>query len=460
MTKQLSFEPRVTQADRLRTLNTFAVDLMAIPNVDDLLWYVAQNVVGQLGFVDCVIYLANEAETSLTQAAAWGEKNPYGRQIINPLVIPFGHGITGQVAQTRQAVIVGDLLQDSNYIADTQPARSEICVPLMSGDRVLGVIDSEDPELDAFGEAEQEILSTVAAMTSAKMQLLAETRTSQRRYQDLMEAHAQLTNETSNRKALEAELFEARKLEAVGRLTGKFAHEFNGLLTAISGNAELLELSDAASTPEAQESLDNLKTSAAKGAKLIQDMLAFAQKTRLSPQEVNLNSLVLAACGRFDAPIRSAIETDLQGDLWPITVDPSAAQNIVAHLARNGIEANGPDGALKIKTENLFYTFAEARRYPSDLTPGRYVRLSVTDQGDGIPESQLNQIFDPFFTTKNVGAGTGLGLSVVLGVMRQSGGTVNVRSHAGEGATFELYFPARARTPMTPAEHRSAPGPR
>ncbi|MEM0930774.1 MAG: ATP-binding protein, partial [Pseudomonadota bacterium] len=135
-------------------------------------------------------------------------------------------------------------------------------------------------------------------------------------------------------------------------------------------------------------------------------------------------------------------------DLWPISVDPIAIQNIVQRLALNGFEANKDAGIVKIATENVFHTLAEDRQFPSELLPGRYVRLSVSDQGNGIPEKYQDQIFDPFFTTKDVGQGTGLGLSVVLGVMRQSGGTVAVRSAIGEGSTFELYFPA--------CTHRSA----
>lgn len=437
----------VNDADTLRTLNTFAVDLMSIRNVEDLLWYVAQNVVGRLGFVDCVIYLSNDEETELTQAAAWGEKNPFGRQILNPLVIPFGNGITGEVAKTRKSVIVDDLLTETNYIADTQIARSEICVPLISGDRVLGVIDSEHPDFAAFGEGELEILSTVAAMTSAKIDLLAETRTSQRRYEDLMEAHAELTRETNNRKTLEAELFEARQLEAIGRLTGRFAHEFNGLLTVIAGNMELLELST--SPDDAAELRGNVTAASARGAELIKDMLAFAQQTRLKPETLSLNTLVSTVCASFDAALQPRLAQSLASDVWPVAVDPVAIQNIVHRLARNGFEANEEGGGVHVATENVFHTLAEDRRFPSDLTPGRYVRLSVTDEGAGIPEKYQSQIFNPFFTTKDVGEGTGLGLSVVLGVMRQSGGAVAVRSAPGKGSTFELYFPAATPEPAT-----------
>ncbi|NVO29005.1 GAF domain-containing protein [Donghicola sp. C2-DW-16] len=424
----------------LRTLNTFAVDLMSIPCVEDLFWYVAQNVVGKLGFVDCVIYQANDAQSDLTQVAAWGEKNPYGRNIINPLVIPFGRGITGQVAQSRKPIIVDDLLNGVDYIADTEPARSEICVPLICAGRIAGVIDSEHPDFAAFGEPELEILSTVAAMTSAKLELLAETERSQRRYEDLVIAHTQLTRETKNRKALEAKLFEARKQDAIGRLAGRFAHEFNNLLTVIAGNIELLELD--APDVGAQDSLQDARSASERGAQLIRDMLAFAQRTRLVPETLDLNGAVSGFCQDSERLLSRQVEQNLARDLWPISVDPAALENMLLALTLNGIEAMPEDGTLTITTQNIFHTLAKGQHFPADLTPGRYVRLSVTDHGNGIAAEHLTQIFDPFFTTKTVGEGTGLGLSMVMGVMRQSGGTVTVHSEVSQGSTFDLYFPA------------------
>ena len=431
---------RASEAQMLRTLNTFAVDLMSIPSVEDLFWYVAQNVVGKLGFVDCVIYQADKGQTELTQAAAWGEKNPYGRNIINPLNIPFGCGITGRVAQSRKPIIVGDLLKDKNYIADTEPARSEICVPLICGGRIAGVIDSEHPDIAVFDEGELEILTTVAAMMSAKLELLEETDRSQERYEDLVVAHAQLTQETNTRKALEAKLFESRKQEAIGRLTGRFAHEFNNLLTVISGNIELLALD----VPDARalETLRDVKTASARGAQLIRDMLAFAQRTRLTPETVDMNRLVSALRGDFEQSLSRPVERNLANNLWPVTADPAAVENMLLALALNGIEAMPKGGSLKITTENIFHTLSEGQYFPFELTPGRYVRLSVSDQGTGISPDHLPQIFDPFFTTKIFGEGTGLGLSMVLGIMRQSGGTVAVQSEVGQGSSFKLYFPA------------------
>ncbi len=429
-----------TDASMLRTLNTFAVDLIQIPNVEELFWYVAQNVVGRLNFPDCVIYRADEAQTSLMQVAAWGNKNPYGRNILNPLVIPFGRGITGKVAQSMAPVIIDDLLTDQNYIPDTQPARSEICVPLMFRGRVVGVIDSEHPEPNAFGEAALEILTTVAAMTSAKLELLAESQQSSQRYSDLVAAHAQLVQEVDTRKALESKLSEARRLEGIGRLAGRFAHEFNNLLTVLLGNLELLEAEG--SNPEAALYLREARTSGNRGARLVRDMLAFAQRTRLEPADINLNDIVLDFAASPDARSSDRLTLLTAENPWPLHADRRAITDALRHLVSNAMDAMGPQGAVQIRTENILHTLNGATGPSENPPPGRYVCLCVSDTGVGIPADRLSQVFDPFYTSKPCGVGTGLGLSIVKGLTQQSGGYVSVVSEVGKGSTFTLTFPA------------------
>ncbi len=432
-------------ASALRALNAFAVDIIGIPNVDDLFWYVARNVVGRLNFVDCVIYQADDAQTHLVQVAALGEKNPYGRTIVNPLRIAFGDGITGKVAQTRRPVVIDDLLEDTSYIPDTQPARSEICVPLISRGRVVGVIDSEHPDIRAFGRSELEVLTTIAAMTCAKLELLAEVERSDDRYQQLVQSHVSLTQEITSRKALEAELANARKLEAIGRLTGGFAHSFNNLLTVISGNLELIDADRL--DPSALVCIDDARDAAAQGAKLIRDMLAFSQRMTLKPQRVDLNTLVRGSLARNGHTLSNEIGLDLADDLLPVHVDPVATEVALVNLMLNARDAMPRGGEIQIETVNVTYDgiddFGEDAAPSAELEPGRYARLRVRDAGEGIPPSVLDRIYDPFFTTKPVGKGsTGLGLSMVLGFMRQSGGAVVARPTDPQGTAFDLYFPA------------------
>jgi signal transduction histidine kinase len=432
------------EVSTMRTLNKFAVDLIQIPSIEDLFWYVAQNVVGKLNFVDCVIYQADDDQTSLRQVAAWGGKNPFGRNILNPLIIPFGRGITGQVAQTRKPIIVDDLRTDQNYIPDTEPARSEICVPLIFRGRVVGVIDSEHPQPNAFGAVELEILDTVAAMTGAKLELLAEAQRSAQRYRDLVASHERLSQEIGVRKALEARLHDARRMESIGKLTGRFAHEFNNLLTVVLGNLEIVL--EAPETAEVSQSLADAWRAAERGALLVQDMLSFAQRTRLNPVETDLNAIIHAFVQAL--PLLNGVVVDLALDeeLGLILVDTKALEQILSHLIDNAMTAVGDQGTVTIRTENVQKAMAGEVQgeMPGEmeLPPGRYVRVSVEDTGAGIPQERLSQIFDPFFTTKAVGKGTGLGLSIVRGLTQQSGGSVSVVSELEKGSTFHILFPA------------------
>nr|WP_280842532.1 ATP-binding protein [Sagittula salina] len=420
-----------------------------------MLWYVARNVVGKLNFVDCVIYQSDPARTELHQVAAWGEKNPYGRNILNPLIIPFGRGITGQVAQTQKPIVIEDLLQDHNYIPDTQVARSEICVPLVVRGEVVGVIDSEHPEPGAFGETELEILGTVAAMTSAKLELLAETERSADRYQDLVASHAQLTREITARKALEARLFEARKLEALGQLTGRFAHEFNNILTVVLGN---LELADAASDlPEdVAPCLAEAHEAAQRGARLMRDMLVFAQRTRLAPVVLEPDDFVTGFARVAGRRTACPLELDLGGAPWRIAMDRGALTDVLKNLVDNACDAMVAamdGGSVTLSTGQMTLELGEAPFPGVDLPPGRYVRFSVSDTGTGIPAQRREQIFDPFYTTKPVGAGTGLGLSIVRGFVQQSGGAVAVVSETDPtraGTTFHVLLPALPESTESP----------
>jgi PAS domain S-box-containing protein len=179
----------------LKILNDFAIEMFSIADETELAWHVAREVVGKLGFVDCVVYFADNDKNLLRQVAATGEKNPQGNELSSPLVIPVGAGVTGHVAETHQALIIDDLSKDSRYIPDIEPALSEICVPLLSGDQILGVIDCEDPRPGHFGQIHLELLTTVSAMASSRMDLLRKEkvlRQSEKNYRAIVEDQSEM----------------------------------------------------------------------------------------------------------------------------------------------------------------------------------------------------------------------------------------------------------------------------
>lgn len=193
--KSILNDENVGDRSSLKVLNTFAVELIRITDEEDLAWFVAREVVGELGFPECVVYYADDADEMLRQMAATGKKNPRDREILNRLEVPFGTGITGHVARTGKPTLVDDFHHDDHYIPDLEPARSGVCVPLLSGDRILGVIDCEHSQPGYFRPSHLELLTTVAAMTSSKLELMRKDqvlRENERNYRAIVEDQTEM----------------------------------------------------------------------------------------------------------------------------------------------------------------------------------------------------------------------------------------------------------------------------
>ncbi|TDN86485.1 PAS domain S-box-containing protein [Stakelama pacifica] len=255
----------------------------------------------------------------------------------------------------------------------------------------------------------------------------------------------------SRRKEAEEALHQAQKMEAVGKLTGGIAHDFNNLLQVILGYVDLLESRVDDSNRAARRAIEAIGTAADRGAKLTQQLLAFARKQELRDRLLNLNTLIGDFRPIIDRNLGDGVEvrTDLADDLWNCRLDPVQCEMALLNILSNARDAMHGKGVVQMKTENLVST--EEEPLAAGLAPGEYACLSIQDQGDGIAEETIDRIFDPFFSTKEVGQGTGLGLSMVYGFVRQSGGGVEARNVPDGGARFALYFP-RARG-MVEADH-------
>ncbi len=259
----------------------------------------------------------------------------------------------------------------------------------------------------------------------------------------------------AQRPELEAKLAQAKKLEAVGQLTGGVAHDFNNLLAVILGNLEF-----AKEELEADSSLhlllDPALRATKRGGELTQRLLSFSRRQALRPQTVDLDACVTGMTGMLRRTLGETIEIEpiIASGLWTCEVDPGQLENALLNLAVNARDAMPKGGRLTIETANIELDddYAAAQ---GDVTPGHYVRLSVTDTGTGIPSENIEHVFEPFFTTKGVGKGSGLGLSMVFGFAKQSGGHVTISSELGCGTTVQLYLP-QAEAPVQPAAQEPA----
>ena len=248
--------------------------------------------------------------------------------------------------------------------------------------------------------------------------------------------------DASEKKQAASSLQRAQKMEAIGQLTGGLAHDFNNLLTVIIGNLELLEgkLPDDRSTKRLSEAID----AARKGAGLTRQMLAFARKQELEPREVKVNDLVSGIAPLIARTIGEQIQlrADMMAGEPMAVIDPSQLESAILNLSINARDAMPRGGHLTIETQPVYLDQAYAERNP-DVTPGHYVMVAVSDTGTGMSPELLEKVFQPFFTTKELGRGSGLGLSMVYGFIKQSGGHIAVYSEVGHGTAIKMYLPRK-----------------
>jgi signal transduction histidine kinase len=240
------------------------------------------------------------------------------------------------------------------------------------------------------------------------------------------------------RRQLQGQLFHAQKMDAIGRLAGGVAHDFNNVLTAILGSAELLLLDTSADAP-GREEVGIIRDAASRAQHLIRQLLAFSSRQVLQPAVVDLNALVRDVGRMLRRLIGEdvTLTTEPAPDLGAVRVDPAQIEQVLVNLVVNARDAMPDGGRLTIRTANVDAPSAES----GDLPPGRHVRLEVSDTGIGMDQKTLGRVFEPFFTTKAHGKGTGLGLAMVYGIVRQSGGRIGVESTPGAGTTFRIDLP-------------------
>ncbi|MEH3087662.1 MAG: response regulator [Xylophilus ampelinus] len=252
---------------------------------------------------------------------------------------------------------------------------------------------------------------------------------------------ARVIAEIGERRQAEAKLAHAQKLESVGKLTGGVAHDFNNLLQVVSGSLQLLA-KDIAGNDRAERLVANAMAGVSRGAKLAAQLLAFGRRQALEPRVVNATRMVQGMDDMLRRALGGAveIETVLGGGLWNTFVDPTQIENALLNLAINARDAMNGSGKLTIELANAHLDEDYARQH-DEVTPGQYVMLAVSDTGSGMTPEVMARVFEPFFSTKAEGKGSGLGLSMVYGFVKQSGGHIKIYSEVGHGTTIKMFLP-------------------
>ena len=347
---------------------------------------------------------------------------------VTSLTCQLGQGLPGQVCSTGKPMWIEDLSSEQDFpcraLSTPCQLRTAFAFPIMLGEEVCGVIEvfsirSLKPEpwlLSIMGEFGKQMGQFVA------------------------------------RKRLEDRLRQGQKMEAVGQLAGGVAHDFNNLLTVIIGYSEIL-LGQSTPGDQTHDLLEQIQKAGERAASLTQQLLAFGRKQTLQVKTLNINSAVQDMTKMLRRIIGEDIEMVIHQEphLGQVQADPVQIEQILMNLVTNARDAMPHGGRLTFMTTNIDLEQSEIRP-GSELTPGAYVLLTVTDTGHGMDEATRLHAFEPFFTTKDIGKGTGLGLATVYGIIKQSNGHIELDSQAGHGTTFRIYLPRLAAEIARPQE--------
>jgi PAS domain S-box-containing protein len=352
------------------------------------------------------------------------------------------------------------------------PVRSYLAIPVVSrGGGVMGGLFFGHAEAGVFTERSERGLTGLAAEAAVAIDNVRLSQATQReieerkRAQDsLQEFNATLeqlvVERTEQLRQNEDALRQSQKMEAVGQLTGGVAHDFNNLLQIIIGNLDTLQRNLSPESGRLQRAINHAMNGARRAASLTQRLLAFSRRQPLDPKPIDINILVNGLSELVHRTLGEtiAVETVLGAGLWRVEADPNELEAAILNLAVNARDAMPEGGRLTIETSNAHIDEAYVSAH-SEVLPGQYIAISVTDTGVGMDAQTIAQAFEPFFTTKPVGKGTGLGLSQVYGFVKQSGGHVKIYSEIGEGTTIKIYLPRLSGQSASPEALADQPVP-
>jgi PAS domain S-box-containing protein len=435
----------------LRTISECNQALVRASDESELLKLICEILVDHGGFrMAWVGYVEHDEAKRVRPVAHAGEELGYLSTLnVTWADEPLGRGPTGTAIRTERPSIARNIGGDATFAPWREEAlrrgyASSIGLPLIA-DAKLGALSLYSSEVDAFDPDEVELLSELANDLAYGVTALR-NRSERERAENVL-------------KKTQEQFLQAQKMEAVGRLAGGVAHDFNNLLTVINGYSDLL-LSQSPEGSVERGQLEEIKKAGDRAAALTRQLLAFSRKQVVMPTVLNLNLIVEGMERMLHRVMGEDIQlvVNLSSSLGRVRADAGQIEQIIMNLVVNARDAMPKGGRLSLETTNVELDDGYTRPYAS-LTPGHYVMLAISDTGCGMDAETQSHIFEPFFTTKGQGKGTGLGLSTAYGIVKQSGGIINVYSEVGRGTTFRVYL-QRVDEPMPEGpkpEEKTAP---
>jgi signal transduction histidine kinase/CheY-like chemotaxis protein len=393
--------------------------------VGETIRVILQQARAVLGVQSCSIFTLDPNTGELTPAASL-DLDPESAARIR---IRVGEGVTGLAVQERRPVQSPHVDTDPRVrypqLTGGRGLHSMLATPLLVGDRAIGALTVLRNDIHDFTPEEVALAAAFADQAAIALE-------NARLYQNTRQAYEDLARAQN-------ELLHSQKMEAIGRLAGGVAHDFNNLLTVIIGRAHLLETRLGGVD---LRDIHLLYRTALRAADLTEQLLTFSRKQARQPRMLDLNEVVTSMSSLLRRLIGEHVElsTRTAPDLGQVEADPAQIEQVIMNLAVNARDAMPEGGRLEIETADVHVGPSEIRRHPV-LEPGRYVVLAVTDTGCGMDGGTQERIFEPFFTTKDVGKGTGLGLAMVYGIVKQSGGHITVESEPDRGSRLTVFLP-------------------